>query len=346
MPISELKDKVLSHYNYNVISIENIKFKDTDKQRAVYKVITNHGAKCLKKVYYDEPSLLFVYSVIEWLSARGILSPRLITTKEGLKYVSYNNNLFILTPWIDGRKCSYDNIDDIKHSAKTLAKLHKTSYGFYPIEGSSCRTETQDYESSASKHFSQILQSSNSAFTIRDEFSRLYLDCFDYNFSRAKESMEILSSIDLSRPIGDNVSMKAICHLDYVNKNIIFTPDNEICIIDFDKTAIDMPSHDLIVYTKRIMKREKTSWDFDIFLSAMESYESIRPLSVNEYNLILSSLMFPNNYWKISRDYYKNRHKCNKNAFVNALKKIRMQNQDHNIFCNSLKEYISSRFYV
>ena len=44
-----------------------IKFKDTEKQRAVYKIDYIDKSYCLKKVYYNEAELLFVYSAMEWL---------------------------------------------------------------------------------------------------------------------------------------------------------------------------------------------------------------------------------------------------------------------------------------
>ncbi|GFR34496.1 hypothetical protein [Thermobrachium celere] len=40
---------VLNYYPYEITKIENIKIKDSDKPRAVYKVYTNNGIKCLKK---------------------------------------------------------------------------------------------------------------------------------------------------------------------------------------------------------------------------------------------------------------------------------------------------------
>lgn len=344
MSYYEITDKVMSQYDCHIISIESIKFKDTDKQRAVYKISTSDGTRCLKKVYYDKADLLFIYSVVEWLNLNNIHCPRFISTKKGIKYAEYKGNLFILTEWIEGRKCNYDLIEDINQAAFCLGRIHKTSYGFKPIAGSNCRTNGDQYFSSLNKHFLQLLELYNTASSLRDNFSRLYLETFDYNADAAKESIEIYSKIDTSKPIGDRVSMSAICHHDYVNKNIIFSQDNHIYIIDFDRTAMDMPVHDIISFIKRIMKRDNTCWDFNVFKSSMESYEQARQISYNEYLLILSYLMFPHKYWKISRDYYKNISQCNKEAFLTILKKICKKNKNHGEFCLELKDYIENRF--
>jgi CotS family spore coat protein len=344
MPLQEIKENVLAKYNMDVYDIENIKFKDTVKQRAVYKVSTSKGILCLKKVYYDKPSLLFIYSVIEWLNTKGVFCPRLISTTRGIKYVEYKGDLFILTEWIDGRKCNYDDINDIKIAAENLAMIHSSSKNFKPITGSCIKQSDNDYFKSFNKHFLQMLELSNNAFTIGDKFSKIYLEHFDYNIEKAKESIYILSQIDFSVPIGDEVSEMAICHLDYVNKNLIFTPDNKLCIIDFDKTAIEMPVHDIYGFLRRILKRENTSWDFEIYKTAIEVYEKIRTLSFNEHLIIYSLLMFPHKFWKVSRDYYKNRHQCNKEAFISIIKKISKQEEEHDKFCNEVKNYIEEKF--
>ena len=49
------------------------------------------------------------------------------------RFVNYNNMLFILTPWIDGTKCDYDNIDHILACSTNLANMHKVSINFTPI---------------------------------------------------------------------------------------------------------------------------------------------------------------------------------------------------------------------
>lgn len=344
MSAEELKQNVLSNYNFNILNIENIKFKDTEKQRAVFKISSSKGDKCLKKVYYDEPTLLFIYSVIEWLNVKGISCPKLIPTKQGLRYVKYNNNLFIATNWIDGRKCNYDDNSDVIASARNLAKIHKFSKGFKPIPGSIIHKNDPDIIPSYSKHFLQLLEFSNKAFIIKDKFSKLYLDSFDYNIEKAQESVYLLSTIDFSKPLGDEVSLYAICHNDYVNKNIIFSEDENIHIIDFDKTKMDAPVFDICSFLKRILKRKNTSWDFEVFRSAIEGYEEIRPLSEREYKTILAILMFPQKYWKISRDYYRNIKKCNKESFATILKKIVKQQEDHSNFCLKLKEYIDYKY--
>lgn len=339
MPYGELTDNVLINYDIKVNNIENIKFKDTEKQRAVYKLETSKGIKCLKKVYYDEGTLLFIYSVIEWLNFKKILCPRLLSTKKGLKYVRYNNGLFILTDWIEGRKCDYENTEDIESAADNLARIHKYSSGFKPIDGSTIRVSKTDFYQSFNKHFMQLLELSNKAFIIKDKYSKLFLDNFDFYLRKAEDSLYLLTSIN-----DNNIASNSICHLDYVNKNLIYTPDNKIYVIDFDRCEMGAPVYDISIFLRRILKRKTTSYDFDIFKLAINSYENIRKLSKEEVVLLISILMFPSKFWKISRDYYKNRNICNKDAFLSLLKDLISQQKDFDDFCNISWDYINSNY--
>ncbi|WP_443110816.1 phosphotransferase [Caloramator sp. mosi_1] len=105
-----------------------------------------------------------------------------------------------------------------------------------------------------------------------------------------------------------------MCHYDYVNKNIIF--NNDIYVIDFDKAKYDYSINDFYVFIKRILKRRNTCWDFNLFKEAVENYEKVRSINYIEFKLLLAQLMFPNKLWKITRDYYKNIHHCNKKHFI------------------------------
>ncbi|MEF9934273.1 MAG: CotS family spore coat protein [Clostridium sp.] len=341
MSHKEIIDFVLSQYNLTIKKLESIKFKDTDKQRAVYKVITNKGPKCLKKVYYDKDTLLFIYSTIEWLNMKGIKCPRLLPSREGVRYVEYNEHIFILTDWIDGRKCCYDNIDDVLIAAKNLANLHKSSYGFVPIRNSTLRVSCTDYYNSYNKHLCQIQSTLKKASKCNDYFSNKFIENYEVNLNKARDSVNILSTIDFTDQFGDNVSTFSICHLDYVNKNLIFS-NNGLYIIDFDNTKIDYPVHDIVYFVKRILKRKTTSWNFDIFEKAMDQYESVRTLSHKEHLFILAALNFPHKYWKISRDYYK--LGSNKEFYEKQIDSLVSQQNDHDIFCRKYKEYINNRF--
>ena len=314
LPVDELKNNILIYYNLENSSVVNVKFKNTDKQRAVYKIDYKDKKYCLKKVYYNEENLLYVYSTMEWCFRNGINVPKLLPTITGSRYVKYKDMLFILTPWLDGEKCDFDNLNHVLLSSKTLGKLHKASKNFLPIEGSARREGFENYSETISKHFNQLLLSINNAHKYNDRFSKLFLDNIDENLELAKLSFEISSSMDL-----DNLS-RSLCHGDYVNKNILIYNDT-ISLIDFDKCKMDFSARDISYFLRRLLKRENTNWQINLTLKVLDSYSDENELTDSDFKFIIAYIAFPQKFWKLSRDYYKNIKKCNKNSFISLMDK-------------------------
>jgi CotS family spore coat protein len=333
-----VKKYVLPYYGLGNAEILQIKFKDTQKQRAVYKVDYNQESFCLKKIYFSREDLLFVYSGIEWLYRNGLNVPRILPTKDKSRFVDYEGMLFILTYWIEGSKCNYDNIQNVLDSITNLGKMHKTSKSFIPIEGSTLRVGYDNLYHSLNKHFEHILVCSNLAFKYGDKFSKTFLQNFDTNVKLAEISSQISSTIN-----NDNLG-KSLCHLDYVNKNIIFDVENKVWTIDFDKCKMDYSVHDISYFLRRLLKRDGTKWDIEIAVSSLKLYDEICPLNLDEYKSILVYLAFPQKYWKLSRDYYNNINKCNKNSFLLLIKKA-CENADYHLeFINEFKVYVEDKF--
>ena len=140
-----IKRYVLPKFNLQNAKISIIKFKDTEKQRAVYRIDYNNISYCLKKVYYELGDLLYVYSAIEWLYRNNIRVPKLLPTIDNNRFAKFDNMLFILTPWIEGEKCSFDNMNHIEISIKKLAQIHSISRNFKPFLGSSLKEGFDDY---------------------------------------------------------------------------------------------------------------------------------------------------------------------------------------------------------
>lgn len=333
-----VKKYVLPLYGMEDADIYQIKLKDTEKQRAVYKVDYLDKSYCLKKIYFSEEDLLFVYSAIEWLYRRGINVPRLLPSKDNGRFVKANNMLFILTDWVEGTKCNYDNIQYVLDSSTNLARIHNAGEDFEPIDGSNMRQGFEDNYLLSYKHFNQLLQCSNMAFKYKDNFSKMFLRNFDNNLYLSKISTFVASGID-----NDKLS-KSLCHLDYVNKNLIFDAQNNVWVIDFDKCKLDYCIHDVSYFLRRLLKRDNTKWDLEVAVNCLNSYEKIHPLCLDEYKALFSYLSFPQKYWKLSRDYYNNINKCNKNSFAKLLERTCEKTEYQIQFTESFKKYIEEKF--
>lgn len=336
--INNIKSKILPNFFLTDADIIMVKFKDTDKQRAVFKVTFNNQSYCLKKVYYDEKNLLFVYSAMEWLYRNNVKVPKLLPSSDHNRFIYLDDMLFILTPWVDGVKCNFDSTTDVRLSIKTLGKLHKCSRNFIPISGSAERIGLDNYYLSINKHFNEILETANLASTYNDKFSKIFLDNLDNNLSLAKLSLEISSSINTS-----DLSI-SLCHGDYVNKNILISKNSDVWIIDFDKCKIDYSAHDLSYFLRRLLKRATTNWSIPLTIDIIDTYNEVNKLTSSDLKYILAYLAFPQKFWKISRDYYKNISKCNKNSFISLFTKGLERSSEQLDYINKMIE-IFERYY-
>ena len=335
-----IKQNVLPYYNLQNAKISVIKFKDTDKQRAVYRIDFKDKSYCLKKVYYNINDLLYVYSATEWLYRNNIKVPKLLPTIDNNRFVSYQDMLFILTPWIDGDKCNFDNINHIIIAVKKLAIIHSISRNFRPILGSSMKEGFDDYYISTLKHFQDLLQASNEAFKYKDTFSKHFISSFDINLHLAKISLDIANKIDNS-----DLSV-SLCHGDYVNKNLIFPSDLDPWIIDFDKCKLDYCAKDLAYFMRRLLKRENTKWNVDLALIVLNTYNTISPLTKSDLRYLISYICFPQKYWRISRDYYKNIYKCNKSSFLTLLSNAISKTDSQYEFALNIIDSVQKEFQI
>ncbi|OFI07172.1 spore coat protein I [Clostridium acetireducens DSM 10703] len=333
-----VKKYVLPAYNLEDSEISQIKFKNTEKQRAVYKITNKNKYYCLKKVYFGLEELLFVYSALEWFFRHEINVPKILPTTDGNRYVFYNNMLFMLTPWVEGEKCNYDNLFDMLKASHNLGNMHKLGKNFKPIEGSALRKDFNNIYNSMNRRLEKFLFSYNSASKHNDKFSRFFLDNFDNNLNLAQIALTVSSNIN-----HNNLS-KSLCHLDYVNKNLIIDIYDNIWVIDFDKCKLDYCAHDISYFLRRYMRRNKTKWNVNFAISCLESYENAYTLNIDDYKYILVYLSFPQKFWKISKDYYNNIDKCNKKAFlkliINSNKNIKYKLD----FINFFIDYIEDKF--
>lgn len=326
-----IANNILPFYNLQNASIEEIKFKNTEKQRAVYKVTNGNNIFCLKKVYYNEADLLFVYSAMEWLYRNGIFVPRLLPTIDNNRFVLYDGMIFILSHWINGEKCDFDNISNVIDSSYNLGLMHKVSKNFKPIFGSNIKSGYDNIYMSHSKHMQRLLDSANSAYFNKDKFSKLFLSDFDKNLKLAKFSTELASSINF-----DKLS-KSLCHGDYVNKNILFE-DEKVWVIDFDKCSYNYSAYDISYFLRRLLKRNNTKWDVTLALNVLESYSKENKLNQDDIKYVLVYLSFPQKFWRLSKDYYNNISKCNKFSFYTMLKNTTLKTDSQIEFINTLTD--------
>jgi len=84
---------------------------------------------------------------------------------------------------------------------------------------------------------------------------------------------------------------------------------------------MDYCSRDISYFLRRLLKRENTNWQINLTLDVLDRYMEENTLTESDFKYILAYISFPQKFWKLSRDYYKNIKRCNKNSFILLLNK-------------------------
>ena len=102
--------------------------------------------------------------------------------------------------------------------------------------------------------------------------------------------------------------------------------------------------YDLCYFMRRLLKRSNTNWDIDLTRKILKTYNSIAPLTEDDFKYVFSYLAFPQKYWRLSKDYYNNIKKCNKSMFVESLKEVALDTYAQIRFVGELRTLLKKDF--
>lgn len=295
--INELKRLVEENYDVTILNI--IKVKN------VYKVVGVEGNFCLKQFRYGFSRFKFVMDIFEHLKCEGfenILD--VIETFSQKKYIKFFDVYFYLSIWVESRELNYSNYYDLIRASQHIAKFHNYTKGF---KVSKC-SEPNERWMKWFEIFEKKIDDMNKFRKIIKEkeelsvFDKIYLKNIDENIKIANESIENLYKFDYEGIMKEHIKNNCVCHHDLANHNILIDKNQKIYFIDFDYAILDTNLHDLGSFVMRCLKIGR--WDHDKFKIIINSYRDIKCLSKKELFLMLSFILFPNDFWQVGLQYY------------------------------------------
>lgn len=324
--------KMLKNYNINNEEIILLKEKNLKNPRAIYKINNNNKSYSFKKIYYNESELLFVYSAMKWCLSLLINVPHFLKSNDGYPYTKDSNGtLYVLSKWIDGERLDYDDIENTKSSFNLLAHLHIGTKKFFPIRYSKNRTGFLSLNTKKHRYIKHLNNYYNIAKNENDYFSQIFLECFE----KQKKLLDI--ALLYSLKINYSNLNSSLCHLDFVNKNILIDKDN-ISVIDFDRCKFDYRIHDICYSLNRILKREFTNWDIPIFNELISTYNDIYTLNKDEFLYMICYLSMPSKFISTSKLYYSSKEDDVRKHAIKTLEKLSIRVDKKINFINHLED--------
>lgn len=301
----------------------DIKIEVLKANKGVYYLRTNKGERCLKKINYGPQKLLFVYGAKEHLIKNGFnMVDRYFLNVEGEPYALVNEDLYTLSEWLEGRECDFHNVEEVKLAAKTLATMHEASKGYDPPENSKLKSDLGRWPHLMEKRIKSLdkmrdmIRKKNN----KSEFDLLYLKSMEFYKEMGKKAFDTLQSSAYYDLCSVTEKEKSFCHHDFTYHNIILDDNNDVHVIDFDFCKREVRTFDISNFMIKVLKR--VDWDINFAKAIIESYNSVSPLSKEEYQVLYAYLQFPQRYWRLANRYYYNEVNCGQGTFTNKLQSI------------------------
>ncbi len=298
--LQRLAEKLIVHWDVNVQGIELIQ---GGQMALVWKVMTDDGPRCLKRMNRPEKKSLFSINAQNYLAKKGARVPGIIPTKQGSLYAKQGPFLFVLYDWIEGRTFDITLPEDMEWIMKGLANYHLDSVGYVPPSGIPIFTKLGRWPNHYVKRCQQMRSWKMLAEkTPEDPFSKLYVQEIDYFIDFGEETLLKLQDSHYPDWVAKCKARPNLCHQDYGTGNTLLAND-EVWVIDLDTTTFDLPIRDL---RKMIIPSmgDTGVWNDDVINHMLKGYESVNPLSVDQKKVMLTDMLFPYELHEITREKY------------------------------------------
>ncbi|MHB1391805.1 MAG: CotS family spore coat protein [Clostridia bacterium] len=314
--------EVLKHYDLNVDLV--------DKVRSAFKVYSDKGIFCLKRVSHGYRKAKKSFYIMKHLKERG--SENIVDyyfSKDGKAFIKRKDAAFYLTHWIEGRETSFSSVDEILRCSELLSSFHNHAKGFEVPKHVEIRSHTNKWRKTFSKCRDELgkFKEYIDKLKLKAEFDYTYRSSIDYFQKEAEHAIRILEHSRYSELCGYYLNERYVCHDSYYYQNVLIDKDDRLFIIDLESCQYDIPMSDLGKFIRRVLTKKKFRWDFDLCRRIIESYCKVRPMTKEEYEILLAMLVFPHKFWKLGRKRYVKNKKWNEEKYRKKLRRLLREKQ-------------------
>gem|GEM_PF-417119 len=313
----DVLNEVLRHYDFRTASIEKI--------RSAYKVCTDKGDFCLKRVSHGYDKAKKTLYIIDHLKENGCNSlAEYYHSKAGKVLLKYRDAAFYLTNWIEGREASFSDPEEILDCSELLANFHNMAKGFKTPRHVKMKAHTKKWSKSFKKYMDEMkgFKEYIDHLKIKSEFDYTYRDSIDIFMKEAEYSIKVLDHSRYDKLCKYYISERYVCHDSFYYQNILIDNTGKQYIVDMESCQYDIPVSDLGKLIRRVLSKKHFRWDFDFCRKMIERYCKVCPLTKEEYEILLSILIFPHKFWKLGKKRYIRNKKWDEKKYGKKLHRL------------------------
>ncbi|NLK08503.1 MAG: CotS family spore coat protein [Firmicutes bacterium] len=301
----------------------------TTQVRRAFKVQGEEGVFAIKESRQTEADILFIHAAKEYLYQQNMTNlDRYVLTPEGSPYADVSGRLFVVSPWVESREADYGSLKDGTAAASCLARLHKKSCGF-TSELSEERNLWGLWPSMWQERLVRMdhYKTIAAGQSVKNSFDRRFLRNIDEYTAQGQEALKLLETTQYRGISAVYAKRGGICHHDYSERNVLFTPKGTIHLVDFDYCISDIPVHDLVNFLRRTAKYN--NYNAKATQQILETYLEENPLSKPELALFVPLWLWPQKFWEVVHQFYGENRRRPRSRYTNRLKRrCRLKNKE------------------
>lgn len=316
--------------------------KSLTPKKGVYLMETDKGKKCLKKINYNIPKLMYIHAAKEHIVDNGFanIDKFNIAQRDEVPYAIINEDIYIVTDWIEGRECDFREEEDLKLASSTLGRFHVSARGFEPNDDIKHRSDIGRYTTTMEKRYAMLGKMREMARKKKrkSEFDFLYISNVEFYQDLAKRALKELNINSYARVCEDSIRDKVLSHHDFTYHNIMIDNERNSYIIDFDYCKSEMQIYDLSTLCIKSLKR--LDWDEKAFNNIIEAYNSANEINKDEINVLKTLLIFPQRFWRLANRYYYREALWSEGTFIRKMNNIISEKEKYMNFIDNLNNLL------
>jgi len=289
--------RVVSKYNFIV--------SDIKKVRSAYKIETDKGMFCLKRMKHGSKKAYNGNYLTSELKKNNFYNTAgYIRTIDNKFVIHYKGYAFYVTEWINGDECNMNDINETINCVKLLANFHSACKNIdksklYITDNTKNLVAFFTRCVNDMKNYKKVISTKR----LKNEFDEEYEKLIDKYCDLGVLSLRLLDESSYLSFLKNHENKKTICHNSFYYQNII-KKDDKYYIIDLDSIIVDFEISDLGKIIRRLMFKKEYNWDFDKAKLIIEAYMSINKLTKEELQIMLAIIIFPHKFWKLGKKRY------------------------------------------
>lgn len=297
----ELGKQIMKYWDITIYEIEVIQWGQIT---LVWKIKSDRGLICLKKLNRPEKKALFSIRAQEYLNKKGVHVPGIFPNKNNELYTLLGSSLFVVYDWIEGSHLTLTQAGELALLMSELARFHQASVGYEPPLGVPSVSKLGKWPEQYIKRCQQLeswkyLANRNT----EDSFSKTYLRGIDYFIAKGRALHRILLKSEYLAWVEKTKKSPNLCHPDYGTGNTLQGNDGHFWLIDLDTVCFDLPIRDIRKMFESFYKPSGI-WDDQVFYKLLSAYESVNPLTRAQKQVLFIDLLFPHELYSIAQKKY------------------------------------------